>query len=149
MASSLELLRAINSKGKPRPVYPELTLLGFRANLGVSAVTPLRPIFKPEPRHQAQPTLNQLKEPLSPPQAGCHCSDGPRAGPASGRAALTVSLLVPLGEFQENHFLALVVAVVEDPVRPDAKTVLGDELGDDKFTCKPFRPLTFGPRIVG
>ncbi|CAE6734417.1 type IV secretory system conjugative DNA transfer family protein [Nitrospira defluvii] len=33
MASPLERLRALNREGKPRPVHPELTLLGFGANL--------------------------------------------------------------------------------------------------------------------
>lgn len=33
MASSLELLRALNGKCRSRPVHPELTLLGFGANL--------------------------------------------------------------------------------------------------------------------
>jgi hypothetical protein len=41
----------------------------FSASLCESAASQLRPIFRPEHRITAQPILNQLKEPLWPPQA--------------------------------------------------------------------------------
>ena len=46
----------------------------------------------------------------------------------SRRAASVVRLLVPLGEFKEDYFFALVVDIVQQAIRAYAKAVLGGEL---------------------
>ena len=54
---------------------------------------------------------------------------------------------VPLGEFKEDHFLALVVDVVQQAIGTDAKPILGGELRHDELACELFRPFPFGPWV--
>ena len=51
---------------------------------------------------------------------------------------LVIGVLVPLGELQKNHFLALIINVVQQAVGTDAKAVLCGELRHDELSRKLF-----------
>ena len=56
-------------------------------------------------------------------------------------------MLVPLGQFQKNDFLALVVDVVQQAVGTDPNPILGGELRHDELAYELFRPFPFRPWV--
>lgn len=53
-----------------------------------------------------------------------------------------VRLLVPLGEFEKNHFLPLVVDVVQNAIRSDSQPIFGSELREDDLTREFLCPFS-------
>ena len=49
-------------------------------------------------------------------------------GTVPRRTASVIRLLVPLGELEENHFLAVIVDIVEYAVGSNSQAILGSEL---------------------
>lgn len=54
---------------------------------------------------------------------------------------LFVCVLIPLGEFQDHHFLSLIIDVVQDPVRADTEVVLSRELQHNELTAELLGPF--------
>ena len=54
---------------------------------------------------------------------------------------LAVSLFVSFGEFEQHDFLALVVDIVQYPVRADSQPILSGELCHDEFSYQLLRAL--------
>ena len=51
-------------------------------------------------------------------------------------------MLIPLGKFQDHHFLSLIIDVVQDPVRTDAEAVFSCELRHNELTGEALSPVT-------
>ena len=66
---------------------------------------------------------------------------------ASPLAASVVALFVPLGEFEEDHFLMLVIDIVQHAVGPDSQPILGRELRHDESSGQFLRPLALRPWV--
>lgn len=65
----------------------------------------------------------------------------------SPRAASVGGLFVPLGEFEEDHFLLLVIDIVQHAVGPDSQPILGRELRHDESSGQFLRPLALRPWV--
>ena len=53
-------------------------------------------------------------------------------------------LLIQFGELEKNHFLALVVDVVQNAIRSNSQPILGSELREDDLTSQLLCPFPLG-----